>query len=53
VSAVVAAESVATVSTATTVESALGASSAFFGEQDAKAKAKTQNKNTFFITLNL
>ena len=47
------AESVATVSTATTVESAEGATSAFFGAQDAKANAKTQNKNTFFITLNL
>jgi hypothetical protein len=54
VSAATAVESAAgTVSTATTVESALGADSAFFGEQDAKAKATTQNKNTFFITLNL
>jgi len=52
-STAVAAESEATVSTATTVESAFGASSAFLGAQDAKAKAKTQNKNTFFITLNL
>jgi hypothetical protein len=50
---VTAAESVAIVSTATTVESAFGASSAFLGAQDAKANAKTQNKNTFFITLNL
>jgi hypothetical protein len=53
VSAATAEESAATVSTATTVESALGASSAFLGAQDAKAKATTQNKNTFFITLNL
>jgi len=53
VEVVTTAESVATVSTATTVESAFGASSAFLGAQDAKAKANTQNKNTFFITLNL
>jgi hypothetical protein len=44
----------ATVSTATTaVESTAGASSAALGAQDAKAKATTQNKNTFFITLPL
>jgi hypothetical protein len=43
-------ESAATVSTATIVESAAGASLAAFGAQDAKAKATTQNKNTFFIT---
>jgi hypothetical protein len=39
----------ATVS-ATTVESTAGASSAALGLHDAKAKAKTQNNNTFFIT---
>jgi hypothetical protein len=45
-----AAVSAATVSTATTVESVFGASCAFLGVQEAKAKARTQNKNTFFIT---
>lgn len=43
----------ATVSTATTVESTAGVSSAALGAQDAKAKATTKNKITFFISLNL
>jgi hypothetical protein len=46
-----AALSTATVSTATAVESVAGALSAALGAQDAKAKAITQNKNTFFISL--
>jgi hypothetical protein len=46
--------STATVSTTTTsVESTAGASSAALGAHDAKAKATTQNKNTFFIFFNL
>jgi len=48
-----AAVSTATVSTATTVESTAGAVSAALGAQDAKAKATTQNKSTFFISFNL
>ncbi len=47
------AESALTESTATTVESVLGASSAFLGVQDAKAIATTKNNNTFFISFKL
>jgi hypothetical protein len=43
--------STAVVSTVTAVVSTTGAVSAALGLQDAKAKAITQNKNTFFITL--
>jgi hypothetical protein len=46
-------ESTAAESTATTVESVAGAVSAALGAQDAKAKATTQNKNTFFISFKL
>ena len=45
--------STAAESTATTVESVAGAVSAALGAQDAKAKANTQNKNTFFISFKL
>jgi hypothetical protein len=48
-----AAESTLAESTATTVESAAGALSVALGAQDAKAKATTINKNTFFISFKL
>jgi predicted DNA-binding transcriptional regulator YafY len=45
-----AAVSTAAESTVTAVESAAGAVSAALGAQDAKARATTQNNNTFFIS---